>query len=70
MLVQLGGAWHSVAVPMRYEIRGDGITVSGEFPLRQTELGLTPFTALGGGLRVRDGMKVWLRLVARRRRGR
>jgi hypothetical protein len=70
VLVQFGGAWHSVAVPMRYQIRGDEITVSGEFPLRQTELGLTPFTALGGGLRVRDGMKVWLRLMARRRRGR
>ncbi|HEX4268244.1 MAG TPA: hypothetical protein VHY36_10175 [Steroidobacteraceae bacterium] len=70
VLVQLGGEWHSVAVPMRREIQGDEITVSGEFPLRQTELGLTPFTALGGGLRVKDGMKVWLRLVARRRSGR
>jgi hypothetical protein len=68
VLVRLDGEWHSVQVPMRYEIRGDRITASGEFPLRQTELGLTPFSALGGGLQVRDDMKVWLRLAARLRR--
>ncbi len=68
VLVQLEGEWHSVAVPLHYEIRDDGIAVSGEFPLKQTDLGLTPFSALGGGLQVRDGMKIWLRLVAKRRR--
>jgi hypothetical protein len=68
VLVRLGGEWHSVQVPMRYEIRGGRITASGGFPLRQTDLGLTPFSALGGGLQVRDDMKVWLRLAATRRR--
>jgi hypothetical protein len=68
VLVQLEGEWHSVAVPLRYEIRGDEIVVTGGFPLKQTDLGLTPFSALGGGLQVRDGMKIRLRLVARRRR--
>jgi hypothetical protein len=67
VLVRLDGAWHAVAVPVRYEIRDDEIVATGEFPLRQTDLGLTPFSALGGGLQVRDGMNVWLRLVARRR---
>jgi hypothetical protein len=67
VLVRLDGEWHSVTVPVRYEIRDDEIVATGEFPLRQTDLGLTPFSALGGALRVRDGMKVWLRLVARRR---
>lgn len=68
VLVRLDGKWHSVAVPVRYEIRDDGIVASGEFPLKQTDLGLTPFSAVGGGLQVRDGMRIWLRLVARRRR--
>jgi hypothetical protein len=67
VLVELDGEWHPVAVPLRYEIRADEIVASGEFPLRQTSLGLTPFSALGGALRVRDGMKVALRLVARPR---
>lgn len=67
VLVEIDGEWHSVAVPLRYEIREDEIVASGEFPLRQTSLGLTPFSALGGALQVRDGMKVALRLVARSR---
>lgn len=67
VLVELDGAWHPVAVPLRYEIRNGEIVASAEFPLRQTSLGLTPFSALGGALRVRDGMKVALRLVARPR---
>jgi hypothetical protein len=67
VLVQLDGAWHPIAVPLRYEIRGEEIVASAEFPLTQTSLGLTPFSALGGALRVRDGMQVSLRLVARPR---
>ncbi|MGH8199009.1 MAG: hypothetical protein ACREVO_01365 [Steroidobacteraceae bacterium] len=67
VLVQLDGEWHPVTVPLRYEIRNGEIVAGGEFSLRQTSLGLTPFSALGGALRVRDGMKVTLRLVARPR---
>jgi len=66
VLVGVEGGWHSVTVPMHYEIRNDEVEVTGEFPLRQTDLGLTPFSALGGALQVRDGMKVSLRLVAKR----
>ena len=67
VLVQLAGEQHSIAVPLHYDIQADDIAVTGEFPLKQTDLGLTPFTALGGALKVRNGMKVRLRLVARRR---
>lgn len=67
VLLQVEGATHSIAVPMHYEIRADEIVVTGEFPLKQTDLGLTPFTALGGALRVRNSLEVRLRLLARRR---
>ena len=67
VLVQLDGEWHSVAVPMHYDVEADEIVASGEFPLRQTDLGLTPFAVMGGALSVRDGMTVRLTLVARRR---
>jgi len=67
VLVQTAGEQRSVAVPLHYDIRADEIVVTGAFPLKQTNLGLTPFSALGGSLRVRNGMKVRLRLVARRR---
>ena len=54
----------SIAVPVHYEAHGDEIVVSGEFPLKQTDLGLTPFSALLGALQVVDEMKVRFRLVA------
>jgi hypothetical protein len=68
VLVRLDGEWHSVVVPMRYRIHGGRIIASGDFPLKQTDLGLTPFSALGGGLQVRDEMKVRLMLTATRRK--
>lgn len=55
----------TVAVPAHYE-RGNGeIIVSGELPLRQTDLGLTPYSALLGALQVVDELKVRFRIVAR-----
>jgi hypothetical protein len=68
VLIRLGGGWHPVTVPMHYVDGGEEITVSGEFPLKQTDLGLTPFSALGGGLSVRDEMNIRLKLIARPRR--
>jgi len=55
----------SVTVPLRYEMTGDELRVSGELPLKQTDLGLTPFSLLGGALRVEDGIQVRFRVVAR-----
>ncbi len=68
VLVQLDAEWHSVAVPLHYEIGNEKIVASGEFSLKQTALGLTPISALGGGLTVQDAMNIRLRLVATPRR--
>jgi hypothetical protein len=65
-LIEVGGHAGAIAVPVRYELRPDRILASGEFSLRQTALGLTPFSALGGALRVRDVMRVRFQLVAKR----
>lgn len=56
---------HSIVVPFQYEMRSGQLSVSGELPLRQTDLGLTPFTALLGALQVEDEMRVKFHLVAR-----
>lgn len=66
VLVRIAGESRSISVPMHYDIGADEIRVTGEFPLKQTELGLTPFSAAGGALKVRDGMTVRLSLLARR----
>jgi polyisoprenoid-binding protein YceI len=51
--------------PVRYELSDHSVTVSGEMTLRQSELGLTPFSALLGALQVQDEMRVSFRIVAR-----
>ncbi|HEX5460226.1 MAG TPA: YceI family protein [Steroidobacteraceae bacterium] len=66
VLVGVAGRSRSIAVPIHYDIRADEIVVTGEFPLKQTDLGLTPFSAAGGALKVADAMTVRLSLVARR----
>jgi polyisoprenoid-binding protein YceI len=54
-----------VSLTVHFERSGDVLTVTGETPLRQSDLGLTPFTALMGALAVQDEMRVRIRLVAR-----
>lgn len=62
---EVRGRPHAVRVPVHYGLAGDTLTVSGELRLRQSELGLTPFTALLGALAVEDEMRVNFRIVAR-----
>jgi len=52
-------------VPVHYVLSGNGtVEASGELPLRQTELGLTPFSAMLGALQVQDEMHVSFNIVA------
>jgi hypothetical protein len=59
------GDARTLAVPVRFESRGGELVVSGEMPLKQTDLGLTPFSAMLGALQVQDEMRVSFRVVAR-----
>ena len=54
----------TVVVPVHYEQHADDILLSGDFPLKQSDLGLVPFSALLGALQVVDEMKVRFRIVA------
>jgi hypothetical protein len=59
------GQLRSFTVPVRYRRGGQGaLEISGEFPLRQSELGLTPFSAMLGALQVQDEMRVNFHIVA------
>jgi len=59
------GQARTLAIPVRYERRDGQLVVAGELPLKQTDLGLTPFSALLGALQVQDEMRVSFRIVAR-----
>jgi len=59
------GELRTISVPVRYRLAAGTVIVSGEAPLRQSDIGLTPFSALLGALQVQDEMRVRFRLVAR-----
>jgi len=62
------GAQRTFTVPVCYRLVDDALIAEGDFPLRQTALGLTPFSAMLGALQVQDEMRVRFRILARRGR--
>ncbi|MEJ0036406.1 MAG: YceI family protein [Gammaproteobacteria bacterium] len=63
--VSIRGRTRAVTVPVRYEIGENEVRAQGRLALKQTDLGLTPFSLLGGALRVEDEMTVKFSVVAR-----
>ncbi len=60
------GQQRDLTVPVRYRIGGNGtVEATADFPLRQSDLGLTPFSAMLGALQVQDEMRISLHIVAR-----
>ncbi|OGA38498.1 MAG: hypothetical protein A3G24_17660 [Betaproteobacteria bacterium RIFCSPLOWO2_12_FULL_62_13] len=64
--VTLRGATRDLRFPAAVFRQGDALTVIASFQISQLAFGIEPFTALNGGLRVRDAVDVRLRLAARR----
>jgi hypothetical protein len=64
--VTVRGQSHTVAgVPVTWSLTGGELIAAGELPVKQTDLGLTPFSAMLGALQVQDELRVRFRLVAR-----
>ncbi|MEO8019047.1 MAG: YceI family protein [Pseudomonadota bacterium] len=55
----------NVRVPMTVTHEAGVLTASGEFALKQSELGLKPFSVMMGALQVIDGMRVQFAVTAR-----
>jgi hypothetical protein len=62
---EVRAAQRTLSLPVRYERSDATVIASGELAVRQTSLGLTPFSALLGALQVQDEMQVKFRIVAR-----
>jgi polyisoprenoid-binding protein YceI len=60
------GSEYSIDVPLRLQYDGDSLYANGEFALKQSALGLTPYSVMLGALRVSDEMKLSFKLVAHR----
>jgi polyisoprenoid-binding protein YceI len=62
--VSVRGQVHTLAVPVVYSLDDTKLVASGELPIKQSELGLTPFSALLGALQVEDELHVRFHIVA------
>lgn len=62
--IELLGRTIETTLPAAIELQGDTITVSGEFRLTHTDLGMEPFTALGGAMSVGEEMDFTYRIHA------
>ena len=47
-----------IEVPTQVEVGPDRVTARGSFDLRQTELGLTPYSVAGGAIQVADVLEI------------
>jgi polyisoprenoid-binding protein YceI len=64
MTVELKGRASVIAVPFTLDAAVDRLAASGTAVLRQSELGLNPFSVMLGALQVQDEITVKFKLVA------
>lgn len=64
--IELHGVSRDLTVPIAVARDGDKLTVTGSFDFKQSDFGLKPFSILGGGLQVADGLRVRFHLVAQK----
>ena len=64
--ISVRGTTRDVDFPCAVIHTGNEITVIANFTVRQSDLGITPYSVLGGGLKVSDAIRVRARIVARR----
>jgi len=60
------GFTREVVVPMRVVLEGDTLTAKGRATIRHDQFGLTPVTAAGGTVRVRNEIEIGFEIVAER----
>jgi polyisoprenoid-binding protein YceI len=63
--VTVRGQSHTIEVPVAYTLEGGQLVAAGDLPIKQTDLGLTPFSAMLGALQVQDELRVRFRIVAK-----
>ena len=64
MVVRVAGHASTLVVPFMLETSSGRVSASGSVALRQTALGLVPFSVMLGALQVQDELTVKFRLVA------
>jgi len=61
--ITLHGTPRDVKVPVAISRAGDDLAAAADFELRQSEFGMSPYSALGGALQVADTFKVHFKIL-------
>lgn len=64
--ITLHGVTRAVQIPVQLELGSDRMLVSGSFSVLHSDFGMTPYSILGGALRVKNRIDVKFRLEASR----
>ncbi len=64
--LSLHGAIRPIPVTAQVALLADTLRASGEFSILQSNYGIPPFTAVGGGLTIKDELKFSFDVVARK----
>jgi hypothetical protein len=62
--ISVAGHDSSITAPFSLQAEAGRLIATATFELRQTALGLTPYSLLGGALQVKDAMQVKIKIVA------
>ena len=68
MRVSIKGVAREVTALARVREEGDRLVADGEFAIRQTDFGITPFSVALGALQVQDQLRVKFSIVCRKQR--
>jgi polyisoprenoid-binding protein YceI len=63
--ITLRGQSHTIPVAVAYSLEGGKLVASGELSIKQSDLGLQPFSAMLGALQVQDELRVRFHFLAR-----
>lgn len=66
LAVSVAGHESRIAAPFTLDTDGQSLSGAGAFELRQTAIGLTPYSLMGGALQVEDAMQLRFRITATR----
>lgn len=64
--VKLHGVERDITLPIAINKNDDKLIVAAQFPVKQSDFGITPLSVLGGAIQVADTVRVRMRLIARK----
>jgi len=62
--IEIAGHDSTIDVPFTVQSDSDQLAATGSFDVRQSQLGLTPYSLMLGALQVQDGMTIKFKIVA------